>query len=57
MSAAITPITANGSATTSSIAATAASQPVTILGAEAVRKSYPDFFDVLKRLGGDVHVL
>ena len=31
--------------------------PVTILGAEAVRKSYPDFFDVYRRLGGDVHVL
>jgi 3-phosphoshikimate 1-carboxyvinyltransferase len=39
------------------IAATACAAPVTILGADAVRKSYPDFFDVYKQLGGDVHVL
>lgn len=39
------------------IAATACAQPVTILGAEAVSKSYPDFFDVYKSLGGDIHAL
>ena len=39
------------------IAATACTAPVTILGAEAVSKSYPDFFDVYKQLGGDVCVL
>ena len=39
------------------IAATRSAGPVTILGAEAVRKSYPGFWDDYKRLGGDVHVL
>ena len=39
------------------IAATACSAPVTILGAEAVRKSYPDFWEEYQRLGGDFHVL
>jgi len=39
------------------IAATACPHPVTILGAEAVNKSYPGFWDDYKRLGGDVHVL
>ena len=39
------------------IAATASAKPVTILGAEAVSKSYPDFFDVYKSLGGDIHAL
>ena len=39
------------------IAATAAGGSVKILGAEAVRKSYPDFFEVFKRLGGDMDVL
>lgn len=39
------------------IAATACTQPVTILGAQAVSKSYPDFFKVYQSLGGDVHVL
>ena len=39
------------------IAATACTGPVTILGAEAVSKSYPDFFDVYRQLGGDIHVL
>lgn len=34
------------------IAATACIVPVTILGAEAVRKSYPTFWDVYKNLGG-----
>ncbi|MBQ3424066.1 MAG: 3-phosphoshikimate 1-carboxyvinyltransferase [Clostridia bacterium] len=31
-------------------------RPVRILGAEAVDKSYPDFFQNLKALGGTVHV-
>ena len=39
------------------IAATACSAPVTIRGAEAVRKSYPDFWDEYQRLGGVFHVL
>ena len=39
------------------IAATACAGPVTIRGAEAVRKSYPDFWEVYQSLGGDVHVL
>ena len=39
------------------IAATRASAPVTILGAEAVRKSYPDFFTEFSRLGGAADVL
>ena len=38
-------------------AATRASAPVTILGAEAVRKSYPDFFTEFSRLGGAADVL
>lgn len=39
------------------IAATACTSPVTILGAEAVQKSYPGFWEEYKRLGGTVHVL
>jgi len=39
------------------VAAAACDAPVTILGAEAVSKSYPGFFDDYKRLGGEVHVL
>ena len=39
------------------IAATAGSGPVTIRGAEAVAKSYPDFWEVYQNLGGVVHVL
>ncbi len=39
------------------VAATACAGPVTILGAEAVNKSYPGFFDDFKSLGGAVHVL
>ena len=39
------------------IAATASSSPVTIRGAEAVAKSYPDFWEVYQRLGGVIHVL
>ena len=39
------------------VAATACSAPVTILGAEAVRKSYPSFWEEYQRLGGTLHVL
>lgn len=39
------------------IAATACTAPVTILGAEAVDKSYPTFWGEYQRLGGDIHVL
>ena len=39
------------------IAATACAAPVTILGAEAVSKSYPTFWEEYQRLGGDIHVL
>jgi len=39
------------------IAATRCVCPVTILGAEAVKKSYPGFWDHFEQLGGVVHVL
>ena len=39
------------------VAATACREPVTILGAQAVEKSYPDFFEIYRSLGGDVRVL
>ena len=39
------------------IAATACQNPVTILGAQAVNKSYPNFWEEYQRLGGDIHVL
>lgn len=39
------------------IAATRSTAPVTILGAGAVNKSYPSFWDDYKRLGGNIHVL
>ena len=39
------------------IAATHSAAPVTILGAEAVKKSYPSFWEDYKMLGGVVHVL
>ena len=39
------------------IAATGCTGPVTVLGAECVQKSYPDFWDVYMTLGGDFHVL
>lgn len=39
------------------IAATGCTGPVTVLGAECVKKSYPDFWEVYKSLGGDIHVL
>lgn len=39
------------------IAATLGSAPVIIDGAEAIAKSYPDFFDDLRRIGGRAEVL
>ena len=39
-------------AMSAAIAATVCTQPVTVLGAEAVKKSYPKFWDEYKRLGG-----
>lgn len=39
------------------IAATRCTGPVTILGAEAVSKSYPGFWEDYRRLGGKFHVL
>ena len=39
-------------AMTAAIAATVSKKPVTILGAECVRKSYPNFFEEYRRLGG-----
>lgn len=39
------------------IAATKAAGAVEILGAEAVEKSYPAFFEEFKRLGGKFDVL
>ena len=39
------------------IAATACTEPVTLLGAECVKKSYPDFWEVYASLGGEIHVL
>ena len=39
------------------IAATGCTGPVTIRGAECVQKSYPDFWEVYKTLGGDISVL
>ena len=38
-------------------AATAAAAPVTVTGAEAVRKSYPSFWEEYTRLGGSFDVL
>ena len=40
-------------AMSAAIAATVCSEPVTILGAEAVKKSYPKFWDEYARLGGN----
>ena len=37
------------------LAATACKKPVTILGAEAVQKSYPGFFRDYRALGGNIH--
>ncbi len=38
------------------IAATACKSPVTILGAEAVNKSYPTFFDEMRKLGAQIQL-
>lgn len=40
-------------AMTAAIAATVCTEPVTILGAECVNKSYPRFFEEYRRLGGN----
>ena len=37
------------------VAATACREPVTLLGAECVAKSYPDFWDHYRMLGGIIH--
>ena len=39
------------------IAATRCAEPVTLLGAECVGKSYPDFWEHYRMLGGKLHVL
>lgn len=39
------------------IAATGCTGPVTLLGAECVKKSYPDFWEVYRSLGGEILVL
>ena len=39
------------------IAALDAREPVTVRGAEAVNKSYPEFFEIYTRLGGRCDVL
>ena len=39
------------------VAAVACEQPVTILGAECVKKSYPGFWQDYEMLGGKVHGL
>ena len=38
------------------VAATRSTGPVTLIGAQCVEKSYPDFFEVYKALGGDITV-
>ena len=44
-------------AMSAAIAATVCSQPVTIKNAESVNKSYPDFFEDYKNLGGNANVI
>ena len=39
------------------VAATKCTQPITLLGAECVRKSYPNFWEHYRMLGGDLDVL
>ena len=39
------------------VAATRSSSPLIIRGAECVKKSFPNYFDVYKQLGGEVEVL
>ena len=41
-------------AMSAAIAATVCTEPVTVLGAEAVKKSYPKFWDEYARLGGKI---
>lgn len=41
----------------SAVAGLSCQEPVIIKGAEAVSKSYPDFFDVFRRLGGRADVI
>ncbi len=38
------------------VAATRSTAPVTLIGAQCVEKSYPDFFEVYKALGGDISI-
>ena len=40
-------------AMSAAIAATVCKEPVTILGADCVKKSYPKFFEEYRRLGGN----
>ena len=40
----------------SAIAASKCKNPVTILGAEAVNKSFPTFFDEIKKLGAEIQI-
>ena len=44
-------------AMSSAVAATRCSKPVTILNAEAVKKSYPGFYNDYNKTGGKAHVL
>lgn len=44
-------------AMSAAVAATRCAGPVTIMGAEAVNKSYPAFFEDYAKLGGNVYVL
>ena len=39
------------------VAALASDGPVTVLGAECVKKSYPEFWEDYQGLGGEIHVL
>jgi len=39
------------------IAAIGCTDAVTVMGAEAVNKSYPDFFEDYNLLGGESHVI
>jgi len=39
------------------IAATRCEEPVTLVGADCVKKSYPDFWEHYRMLGGDFHVV
>ena len=39
------------------VAATRCEKPVTLLGADCVKKSYPNFREHYRMLGGDIDVL